>query len=163
MQTLIQKQNDYLVFEKLSQVLQTAPDDMPQDFSFLASKTKDGKIAYCSLGYAGRSMGLSNNKLRYFCLGSSILRSYGFSDEARDKTRRCTEPECHVTGTLSAIIAHLNDNHKLKIKQIGKVIPHIRDDPRPTPKWHETILGTMIHIGKSFVNIANDKTSYKTS
>ena len=107
-------------------------------------------------------MGISNTKLRLGLFGS-ILKHYGFSDEALEKQRRCPEPECHNSGTLSYIIAHLNDNHKLRINQIGKLIPYIRDDTRPVPKWHERFVGYFLFFARRMIGIHQNQIQYKTS
>jgi len=114
-------------WEMLQRVLETAKD-VPQEFKHLA-KEHNGKVHYCTLGYAGKAMGYPDSRLVKDFGNADILDNYGFSSKVQKTIRKCPEPDCNEELSLGSLIAHLNDHHEIPINMIGKMLPGIRNDP----------------------------------
>lgn len=131
---------------RLSIVLQTAKD-IKQSFSMLLEPSINGN-KYCSLGYARKAAGQNTLEVMF---GSFTTKLYGFNKEERKMLRRCTEPDCDYIGTLGSLIPHLNDYHRLKIPMIGKILPAIKEDKRPTPTKSEYRKSNLKYIIKALL------------
>lgn len=115
-----EKQQQQLVYEKLSDVLlETVDDDGFKQIrgSYSFPVICNGKLA---IGYC--AMGILAKKKKVFTglfLGNplSILRAYHIPEEKMWAMYSC--PKCDKKSVLSKFIMHINDKHKMKILEIA--------------------------------------------
>ena len=109
-------------------------------------KYENGKLSVCGIGWALHASGIPDSELKpnLICsiknLGAGqifigALRHYGLPKEERRKIRVCPMPDCASTGRLQMILEHLNECHKIPIRNIGKLVPIIRNDQRAKPTF----------------------------
>lgn len=137
-QTILQKNQS--AWNKLENVMLQAKG-VSQCYGYLAVENK-GTVSYCALGFAGKMAGLSDENLSsqlLFPVKLDILSKYGFTESQRTKKRLCPEAACKCSGTLSYLITHLNDYHKLSIPQIGLRLKKIQNDKRSLPPFWKRI------------------------
>jgi hypothetical protein len=81
----------------------------------------------------------------------TALKEYGFSKEERRKFRTCPIPNCTHIGTLQRTLEHLNEPvHAIPIRNIGKLIPVIRNSTRSKPTLVDHVVALFYDIKNIF-------------
>lgn len=112
-----------------------------------------GKLNVCGIGWALHAAGFSDDELKT-TLGCQIrnivnprnvfraLREYGFERKDRIKARACPLPDCNFAGSLQRVLEHLNEPpHKIPIRNIGKLIPIIKNGYKSNPTIADYFFG----------------------
>jgi len=126
-------------WERIELALSTAKgNNIKQSYDSLWEK-KDNGIEYCSLGYLDLCLGepdAQNGRVGKKSLFiNNTLEQYGFSKEERNKNRLCPEPNCLRVDNLACLVAHINDEHKIPLHNMGHVLRTLEHDDRKIPSF----------------------------
>lgn len=119
-------------YERLSLGLMTAKKEKPR--------------SHCVMKYSFQAAGEKRD-----IFSTCPLKLYGFTKQQHEKLHRCPMEDCKSTGRLCSIMYHLACTHNLKITMIGKMIPFIKNDPRPLPSLSERFSNVVVSNAKLLV------------
>lgn len=114
-----------------------------------------GKMNVCGIGWALHCAGFTDEEMKTDLICQfknsfnpksvyAALKEYGFTKAERRKIRVCPMPNCTRIGTLQGILEHLNEPaHAIPIRNIGKLIPLIRNSTKPKPTLADMFVSTI--------------------